>query len=187
MKCKLLLGLGCVLLLNLCGCDTQQQKEDKLKAILQAQKDSSDLVMKKEVKTDLKKAYFNLTRIKDLDKTGIPFYNNDMEDVMMLGLLPMSAMMYKPMEFVPVNIDVSDLREDSATISYELRTMVEGEVKNKKSVTMLARKIGDEWKFDSKKFLPEIDGEKRDRHSSGGKRKAVSKQNDTIAEKSETE
>jgi len=135
------------------GCNTQQQEEDKRKAILQAQKDSIDLAVKKEIKSDLKKAYYNLVRIKDVDQTGVPFYNNDIGSTMAFTMFPMFAMDNKA-EFIPVNLVVTNIKEDSAYIAYDLNIMADGQLKNQISVSMLTIKIGSDWKFDADKFIP---------------------------------
>lgn len=106
---------------------------------------------KKEVATQLEKAYFDVTNGTIRDE--MPFYNANTGSLFLTSFLTM--LKYESNTRIePVNIDVYELSDDkrSGKVRYNLM-ILKGADSIKVSIDMNIKKVGTFWKFDSEKFF----------------------------------
>lgn len=110
----------------------------------------------KEVKSALIEAYFDITSPHEkLDtKEGIPLFNTDITSMALYSDIGLVMLQAKNVQFEPKDIEVKCLSEDSANVAYDLQILRNDTVSKTENKMVLARKIGDRWKFDAKTFSP---------------------------------
>ncbi|MEI6524186.1 MAG: hypothetical protein WCO37_11900 [Bacteroidota bacterium] len=113
-----------------------------------------------EIKEQIEKTYFGLLNggytsetIKGVGPDGLPFYNQNMNNVLAMGLLPFANLMGVGLKIEPKNIDVYEFTEDiSAKVKYDL-FIESGDTRDTLKIDMIAKKIGGNWKLDGEKAL----------------------------------
>lgn len=112
--------------------------------------------VKSEISDSLAKAYYDCTRVKDLNI----FYNEGIQDKVLMESIP-TVQEWKQIAFEPRNVEVDKIGSKSAEISYDLFAIIDGKEKGVGKISMEIKRIGGEWKYDAHKFLGPI-SEKRD-------------------------
>lgn len=108
-----------------------------------------------EIQNQLEEAYFGIANLSLLDENNtseIPFYNLNTAKRFGSGL----GLMLNPknLSFYPENIKIASIENKKANISYDLRILSDDVTVKIVPIEMEARKIGEKWRFDFKKFLP---------------------------------
>lgn len=111
-----------------------------------------------EIKEQIEKTYFGLLNggytsetLKGVGPDGLPFYNQNMDNVLAMGLLPLANLMGVGLKLEPKNIDVYEfIDEITAKVKYDVIVQT-GEVRDSVRIDMVAKKIGGYWKLDGEK------------------------------------
>lgn len=113
----------------------------------------------KEIENQIENVYFGLINgaytAQSLNGTtpeNLPFYNSDLSTLVVMGFAPL-AMLTGNFSLEPKNIEVHNVIDNNADVSYDLVMTNDGKVTTEK-IKMTVKKIGGKWKLDGQKFLP---------------------------------
>ena len=106
------------------------------------------------IENQIENTYFKLTNGTLADADNSPLYNTNLGTTLAMALGPINGILGGDISFEAQNIEVLELEEKTAEVTYEVVMNADGEVERRKPVAMTLKKIGGEWKLDGKKFLP---------------------------------
>jgi len=107
----------------------------------------------------IEKTYFGITNgaytsytIQGVGPEGLPFYNQNIQNIMAMGLLPYLNLFAK-IEIQPRNIEVNNFKDDNtANVRYDV-FINSGSGLDSSRIEMVVKKIGGYWKLDGEAFL----------------------------------
>lgn len=108
-----------------------------------------------DIHNQLEEAYFGISNLSLLDENNsseIPFYNLNPAERFGSGLGLM--LNQNNLSFLPKDIKIVSIKNKKANISYDLHILSNDKPIETIPINMEARKIGEKWRFDFKKFLP---------------------------------